>query len=191
MNENRFTSEEFKRIQDEERPQAERLAKYVISTYEPKYVVDVGCATGLYLKPFYEAGINAFGLELEKIPPEITDIPARYIFEINLSQPIPLVPYCNDLAFCLEVLEHIEAEEALVALDNLTKMARRIIFSAAIPGQGGHGHINCQPKEYWLKAFANRGFFYSPSETDNLIEYMKSGYHMGWFTQNAMVMKNI
>lgn len=187
-----FQTEDYETIKQEEGPQAERLAAFLIDTYHPKSVIDIGCATGLYLKHFIPPITDKVtGVELESIDSSQLDIhPDDFytvdITKINLSYHFQK----HDLAICLEVMEHIEEEEARIGLENLCRTSDRIIFSAAIPGQGGNGHINCQPKEYWLKAFAGLGFYYSPDETDKLINYMRNGYHMGWFTQNAMVMKN-
>jgi len=33
-----------------------------------------------------------------------------------------------------------------------------VLFSAAVPGQGGEHHVNEQPPEYWRSLFAERGY---------------------------------
>src|SRR5205814_1764959 len=43
-------------------------------------------------------------------------------------------------------------------VDNLTRHGSLIVFSAAIPGQGGEHHVNEQPWEYWRVKFADRGY---------------------------------
>ena len=43
-------------------------------------------------------------------------------------------------------------------MDNLTSFSDVILFSAAIPGQGGTHHVNEQWPSYWIEKFAVRGY---------------------------------
>jgi hypothetical protein len=58
----------------------------------------------------------------------------------------------------LEVAEHLPESSAGFLLDSLCKHSDIIVFSAAIPGQGGQNHVNEQPFTYWQSMFAERGF---------------------------------
>ena len=62
-----------------------------------------------------------------------------------------------DVACSLEYAEHLPAEHArdLVAL--LAGAAPVVLFSAAVPGQGGLGHVNEQRQSWWAALFAERG----------------------------------
>jgi hypothetical protein len=64
-----------------------------------------------------------------------------------------------------------------------------LIWSAAQPGQGGVGHINCQPKDYWAEQLQAAGLKRDEETERVLLSYIESGYHMGWFRQNAMVFR--
>jgi hypothetical protein len=57
------------------------------------------------------------------------------------------------LALCLEVAEHLpaDASEGLVRL--LTRYADVVVFSAAIPHQGGTHHVNERWPDYWISHF--------------------------------------
>ncbi|PUE31007.1 hypothetical protein B9Z35_08195 [Limnohabitans sp. Jir61] len=55
-----------------------------------------------------------------------------------------------DLVHCQEVVEHIEAEFLDNLLSSLT-CGRIIVMTNALPGQGGHHHVNEQPTEYWIE----------------------------------------
>jgi len=63
-----------------------------------------------------------------------------------------------DLAICLEVAEHLSPAAADPLVDSLTSHADVVLFSAAIPFQGGHHHVNEQFPDYWAERFARRGF---------------------------------
>ena len=71
-----------------------------------------------------------------------------------------------DLALCIEVAEHLQPEYAETLVDNVTRSARVVFWSAAHPGQGGTCHYNEQPPEYWEALFAARGFVHHRLESD-------------------------
>jgi hypothetical protein len=58
----------------------------------------------------------------------------------------------------MEVAEHLKAENAEALVDFLIGLAPDILFSAAIPGQGGRNHINERWQSYWVSLFEKRGF---------------------------------
>ena len=62
-----------------------------------------------------------------------------------------------------------------------------LIWTAAQPGQGGVGHINCQTKDYWTKLFELQPLERCFDIENQLIDAMKAGYHMGWFVRNLLV----
>ena len=63
-----------------------------------------------------------------------------------------------ELALSLEVAEHLSPERAASFVDDLVAMAPAVLFSAAIPGQGGVGHRNEQWQSYWATRFAAHGY---------------------------------
>jgi hypothetical protein len=63
-----------------------------------------------------------------------------------------------DLALCLEVAEHLDADAGAVLVDSLAAHSDAIFFSAACPGQPGQHHVNCQWPEYWQALFNARDF---------------------------------
>lgn len=142
-----FTKSDYDLITHEEGPFADRLASILLDIFQPKYVVDYGCATGLYLRPFLDSDVDIYGYEVSEealsnrvIPKDNFELinPVERIYRKRLA----------DLAICLEVFEHMEPEFVIHSLKNLTELSDRIIFTAAQPGQGGNGHINCQHKDY-------------------------------------------
>lgn len=67
-------------------------------------------------------------------------------------------PPVADLVLCLEVAEHLPESAADTLCDALAAATGdRLVFSAATPGQGGAGHINEQPGEYWAAKLGARG----------------------------------
>jgi hypothetical protein len=75
----------------------------------------------------------------------------------DLAQPLRL-DQTFDLAVSVEVAEHIVGEKAQVFIDSLVGLAPLVLFSAAIPHQGGDNHVNEQWPEYWVERFAFRNY---------------------------------
>ena len=63
-----------------------------------------------------------------------------------------------DLVISLEVAEHLPENAADTFVDSLVQHGDVILFSATIPFQGGHGHINEQWPGYWAEKFLGHGY---------------------------------
>lgn len=175
-------------IEREESPQALRLARWVMRRLQPRSVIDLGCATGLYLAPFQSYNVSELvGLEMNnKAYSKAIRAHDRITFmKKDLSKPLGLaVKY--DLGLCIEVAEHMPPEAEGALCENLAKACRTLIFSAAVEGQGGEGHINCRPQGYWISSLARSGLYRDQAETESLQDYMHAGYRLGWI-RNAFV----
>ena len=125
--------------------------------YPGSTVVDMGCGIGDYVLGLKEREIAACGIEgsREANAYFVTDDISNY----DLRLPLPFRGVKKlDLAFSLEVAEHIEPEYADVYVQNLCSSSDTILISAASPGQKGHGHYNCQPRGYWIEKFQAFGY---------------------------------
>ena len=63
-----------------------------------------------------------------------------------------------DVVWCFEVAEHIHPTYADVLVETIARHGDHIVLSAAQPGQGGCGHLNEQPPEYWIDKFRQKEF---------------------------------
>jgi len=177
----------FEQIERVERKSAVRLVDILIDMFSPDNVVDLGCATGFYLKPFKDKQIQVKGYDNAEVAKEISSIPED-IEIVDLSIPQKIGKY--DLSLCLEVGEHIDEQHSETFVDNVCASSNVILFSAAIGGQSGEGHINCQPKAYWIEKFERRGYRLDDGLTNELMRRLEEGTRMGWLTQNGMVFVN-
>ena len=113
-------------------------------------VLDVGCGTGAYVKALRAAGIFADGLDGNPHTPELSGGTCGVM---DFSKPVWL-GRTYDFVMCLEVGEHIPAEFETALILNLTGHAEKgIILSWALPGQGGHAHVNERSNEYIEELF--------------------------------------
>src|SRR3954447_16456322 len=132
----------------------------VVRWLRPRSVVDVGCGEGPWLAEFAAGGCRVVGVDGPQVDPARLLVPGDAFFEHDLEQPLDglLGGRRFDLAVSLEVAEHLSPARADGFLDDLTGLSDRVLFSAAVPGQGGYGHVNEQPHEYWIRGFEERGF---------------------------------
>ena len=120
-------------------------------------VADIGCGTGTWLAAALATGSRSvFGMEGAWVTPDMLDDPRISFSPHDLEQRFsgPRV----DLAISLEVAEHLSPERAQTFVADLMALAPAILFSAAIPGQGGVGHRNEQWQSYWAELFAAHGY---------------------------------
>jgi SAM-dependent methyltransferase len=136
-----------------------KLASAILELFHPRSVIDFGCGSAGVLASLQARGVNVMGLEgTENCIPAL-QIDASRVLIADLRTVVSL-PKKFDLAFSFEVAEHIEEEFASTFVDNLCRASDTILISAAPPGQDGWGHINCQPKQYWIDRFTGREFIF-------------------------------
>jgi SAM-dependent methyltransferase len=134
------------------------IAPMVHELVRPASVVDIGCGTGAWLAAFAACGVpRVLGVDGEYVDRSRLLIPSASFMPVDLRSSWPSIGGF-DLAVCLEVAEHVEpsASERLVA--NLTRLAPIILFSAAIPYQGGEDHVNERWPTFWYELFTARGY---------------------------------
>lgn len=97
------------------------------------------------------------GVDGPYVDPEQLAIPRSAFRALDVSAPFSLGRQF-DLVQSLEVAEHLDASCADTFVANLVAHGALILFSAALPGQGGEHHVNEQPWEYWRGKFAMHEF---------------------------------
>lgn len=178
---------DFGRIEVEEAPFAERLAKWVKENIDPEKVVDLGCGPGIYVTKLRDLNVNAFGVDTDSRLPK-----KDFFIQKDLLNSTEEFKFNSDVTMCLEVAEHIDSKDEDVFLKNVLKSFKDdgiLIWTAAQPGQGGEGHINCRPVSYWINKFESLDLKVDYELTGKLINYCKEGVHMGWFVNNVIVLR--
>lgn len=126
---------------------------------KPTSAIDIGCGVGTWLSILREKGITVSGYDGGWVPKKYLQIKENEFRETSLdvdladrdsalwkSSPV-------DMLITLEVAEHLAPEAAPQLIDFITTHSKCALFSAAIPGQGGDGHINEQWPSYWANLF--------------------------------------
>lgn len=157
-----YTSNYYKEM---EAPSAKAAAARIVPIVnnilpDIKSVLDVGCGTGHFLKTFQDSGVeDILGVDGDYVPRDQLVIPQDKFSpaDLDITEPFDL-NRAFDLTVCLEVAEHLPEVSGGPIVQSLIRHAPVVLFSAAIPGQGGDGHVNCQWQSYWADLFFKLGY---------------------------------
>lgn len=137
---------------------AQRLANIIVDTFSPTSAVDLGCGVGTVLAALKKTGCkDIFGVEGPWLDPSMLVILKNEFQNFDLSKPLDLGRKF-DLATSLEVGEHLDEKDADTLVSSLCSLSSCIVFSAAIPLQGGVNHVNEQWQSYWAGKFIANGY---------------------------------
>lgn len=183
-----YTEKFFSDQKDWSLNSAREIVPLVLKYVQPKSVVDVGCGLGTFLSVFKEHGIqDILGIDGEYVEKSMLLISQEKFQPMDVSKPFH-VNRTFDLAVSLEVAEHISQDAAIPFVDSLTKLAPVILFSAAIPFQGGTNHINEQWPEYWAELFNQKGFIPIDAIRPQIWKNEKVAF---WYAQNILMFADI
>jgi SAM-dependent methyltransferase len=163
---------------------AEGILRNLYGRLPVKSVLDLGCGRGGWLAWWAKHGApDVMGVDGPYVDVNKLQIPRPNFISFDLTKPLALGRQFV-LVETLEVAEHLSASAAGQFIDNLVNHGKLILFSAAVPGQGGSYHINERPWQYWREQFAARGYevfdFVRPlvKDDDNIVY---------WYRHNAFL----
>lgn len=172
----------------------EFIGKELVRRFSPESVVDWGCGTGLHAAAIAACGVQVVGVDGVCADSDLRadDIDLRIA---DLTEPIAesFVTRPYDLSLCIDVMEHLFERDAAQAMANISHGAKLVVMSCAPPGQGGHHHVNEQPRRYWIKHMAEIGWTYSRRETGAMERYfMDHREHVpfSWMYHNLCVYRS-
>ncbi len=152
-----YSDEFYEDLGDLARHAATELVPLLMEQVEPKSVVDVGCGAGAFVHEFTRHGVNdVVGIEGPDFGAAHYRGPEESLLIRDLEEPLEL-DRRFDLVLCLEVAEHLPYARSAGFVRDLAALADVIVFSAAIPGQGGTHHVNEQWPTFWCDQFARHG----------------------------------
>jgi SAM-dependent methyltransferase len=122
-------------------------------------VLDVGCGVGTWLAEWLRLGVPVVvGYDGDYVDRSRLQVPPEAFVPVDLADPAS-VPRCEvDLVMSVEVAEHLDESQAEAFVDLLVRSSDLLLFSAAIPQQGGTHHVNERWPSYWHAKLHARGF---------------------------------
>jgi len=149
---------EFQRQQERSRVAAEAIVPLALKATGARSVVDVGCGVGTWLAACAANGIDDYlGIDGYHVDADLLQIPQDHFRTADLREPVTF-DRSYDLALSVEVAEHLPPDAGPALVKQLTRIAPAVLFSAAVPGQTGPGHINERWPSYWADLFVRQGY---------------------------------
>ena len=138
------------------------VADGIVRELRPRSVLDVGCAMGLLVEQLRIRGVEAWGIDVSEFAiGNVHSSVAQYCAVSSAAdEALPNgFPQSFDLVTCIEVIEHLEDEAVLPALENLTTLADRLLFSSSPEDYAEATHLNVKPPDEWSARLAGLGMW--------------------------------
>jgi 2-polyprenyl-3-methyl-5-hydroxy-6-metoxy-1,4-benzoquinol methylase len=147
--------------------ESSKITAEILSTViDPRSIIDIGSGEGIWLDTLGNAFPSASNLTAIDLQPheskyfqELADKGSNFTFierNFEIDHKLPNTTY--DLGICLEVLEHLQCDTAELLAEEFGRKFSVLVFSAAVKGQGGTGHINERSLDSWLELLRKQKF---------------------------------
>jgi SAM-dependent methyltransferase len=135
---------------------------YIREKYNIRSMLDIGCGPAGMVEYANYKGVYAIGVDGD---PDLGEKPYTILHDFTTGQ--LELDETFELVYSTEFVEHVDEQY----VDNFMKLFQKgyyVFMSAAPPGQGGHHHVNCKDKKYWIEKFEQYGFEYLPEESEEI-----------------------
>ena len=165
---NLYSRKFFAHLREGSVSSARALVPIVLDIHPARSVVDVGCGVGGWVKVFAENGVSGIGVDGAYVERNQLLIPEDRFIAHDLNRQLDVADLCRryggqtsgrfDLAISLEVAEHLEPQRSDSLVRNLCALSEVVLFAAAVPFQGGAGHVNERWQSWWARKFSENGY---------------------------------
>jgi len=150
------------------------LAKTIQSLFNPKRILDIGCAKGFLVKAFRDIGIEAYGVDISKycLSTAPKDVKGYLIRSDLESSKLPFHDDSFDFVTLLVTIEYINnTENVLLETSRVVKSGGYLLLKTLIKEDAkDEFRINIHPKIFWINKFADYNFIYTDNYTSLLEE---------------------
>lgn len=153
------------------------MFKYLVENLDINSVLDIGCGMGYQMQEFMKYCDEVVGVDGSEYATSNSPV-KESIFKHDFSVGELETEDRFDLCWCCEFVEHVREEFRDNFLSSFA-FCKYVAMTHAVPGQGGHHHVNCQPREYWVEHMSRFGFEFDEEMTDQLKELAGKGTHYG------------
>lgn len=167
-----------------------KMFKYLIEKLNIKSVLDVGCGMGYQMQEFMKYCDDVMGIDGSVYAKQNSPVKEN-IFQHDYTIGELETEDRYDLCWCCEFVEHVEPQYVDNFLSTFA-FCKYVAMTHAIPGQGGHHHVNCQPKEYWIENMKRYGFEYDEDFTQILKNISKEREdHLTHFSSTGLFFRKV
>jgi SAM-dependent methyltransferase len=179
-----YTADYYRILAEESRRSADRVLPVLLESSAVVSALDVGCGIGTWLAALKDLGVeDVVGVDGDYIQRELLQFPPERFMPLDLEESFDL-GRAFDLVISMEVAEHLAPESADAFVDSLVRHAPTILFSAAIPRQGGTNHVNEQWPDYWAEKFQGHGYLAVDAIRPRIWTDPAVGF---WYAQNTIL----
>jgi len=138
------------------------VSRAIVARFNPKRVLDVGCAKGFMVKAFKDLGVEAWGVDISEYALSQAPEDVRpHLYRVDLNQ--EALPFADEY---FDYVTFLGTIECLEDHDNALRQIRRVLR----PGGGLYMRTtyktdpqdtirrNVHHRSYWLKEFRGYGF---------------------------------
>ena len=182
-----YNTDFYAYIDDGSRASARTVAPLLLNEMTIGSLLDVGAGHGAWAAEWMAAGVaDVLAVDGDYVRTDQLVIPAERFQAHDLTTPLDLGRRF-DLVQSLEVAEHLPRAKAATFVETLTHHGDVVLFSAAVPHQGGEHHVNEQPPEYWQQLFGARGYAAFDWVRPKLADQKQV---KGWYRFNSVLYAN-
>ncbi|MGE4489309.1 MAG: class I SAM-dependent methyltransferase [Kiritimatiellales bacterium] len=172
------------------RTSAPQMAQSIFDTFRPASVIDVGCGSGALLAELHRQGVmRTVGLDASEAGLDMARARGLDVYPFNITTDHWEENERFDVAVSMETAEHLPPESALRYVELLCSLAPVVICTAAHPGQGGIGHLNEQPQDYWIARFSEQDMALDEQRVSNWQGVWRKAGVAGFYTNNLMIFR--
>lgn len=134
---------------------AREAAARIAEALRPARVFEAGCAVGLLVEALWDRGITTHGRDLSSYAlAQVREDIQPFLTQGSIAEPIE---GAYDLAIAVDVLQHLEEEDALRALRHLAGAAPQLLFSVPSGKSDPRFNRTVRPLRWWLERLAEAG----------------------------------
>lgn len=138
-----------------------KIAKNIVEEFNPKTLLDAGCASGYLVEALRDLGVEAYGIDISEYAVNQSREDIRpYLNVQSITERVPeKFPQRYDMVVTIEVLEHLYPKDGEKGIALLCSYTDTILFTSTPYDIENETHVNVQQKEYWAKLFAENSFY--------------------------------
>ena len=187
MSEHEYSGDFYSYIDAGSRRSARAVASLLLPEIQIDSLLDIGAGHGAWAAEWLAAGVgDVLAVDGDYVRSDQLAVPAKNFRAHDLATPLDLKRRF-DLVQTLEVAEHLPHDKADLFIGNLIRHGDVILFSAAVPHQGGEHHVNEQPPEYWRQKFMTQRYAAFDFLRPGLAGH---GEVMPWYRFNSYIYAN-
>ena len=134
-------------------PYFQGTAEHIVEKFNPKTVLDAGCAKGYLVYALHQLGVDAYGIDASEYAISQAPVDVKDRVKHGLIQKLPYKNNQFDVVICFDVLEHIPEKDIDKTFSEFSRVAKKHVIvrvpTRHEPGDLDKYHETVKPKKWW------------------------------------------